>query len=107
MTAALLAAVLLAPAADKEPEVRGKPLSEWKERLKSKDAVLRADAISAIGEFGPAAVSAVPALTDLLGDQSYGARQQAAVTLGLIGPAAKAAIPALTKLTKSEHPPER
>ncbi len=63
---------------------------------------LRVAAIQALGGFGAAAVPAVPALTDALGEGDGLTRWFAAGVLGEIGPDAKAAVPALIDLLRSK-----
>jgi HEAT repeat protein len=50
-----------------------------------------------VGQIGPDAESAIPALLDMLADPSEGLRNTACIGLGGIGPAAVAALPALRK----------
>lgn len=56
---------------------------------------MRAWAAQAIGEIGPDAAQAVPALIVMLTDGDEGARNGACIALTGIGPAAKEALPAL------------
>ncbi|MFH0738927.1 MAG: HEAT repeat domain-containing protein [Candidatus Omnitrophota bacterium] len=66
---------------------------EWHiSRLKSIDPAVRRVAIVDIGNIGPAAHAAVPALINALGDSNWECREAAAEALVKIGPAA---IPAL------------
>ena len=55
----------------------------------------------ALGEIGPKAKEAVPALIGALGDKSV--RGNAIIALGKMGPAAKDAIPALRALEKDRY----
>lgn len=59
---------------------------------------VREHAAEALGDIGPPAASAVPALTGLLSDENFKVRRDSARSLGKIGPAAKAAAEALRKL---------
>lgn len=68
--------------------------------LQSQDAVTKHDAVIALGEMGPAAAMAVPALMKTLSDTNDDIRVAAAEALGKIGPAARAALPALEKALK-------
>ncbi len=61
--------------------------------LKDEDRYVHRRAVFALGEMGPLAKEAVPALIDELQGP---ARHEAVLALGKIGPAAKEAIPALT-----------
>ena len=63
--------------------------------IRDEDARVRQLAAQAIGEIGPNAVSAVPALITLLADADEGSRNTACIALSGIGPAAKDALPAL------------
>jgi len=63
--------------------------------LRDDDARVRQLAAQAVGEIGPNAVSAVPALITLLADADEGSRNSACIALSGIGPAAKDALPAL------------
>ena len=53
--------------------------------------LVRQNAALALGAIGPAAESAVPALSEALGDSEWAVRRQAAIALGEVGPAAKPA----------------
>jgi HEAT repeat protein len=65
--------------------------------LGDKEELHRAVAASALGELGPDAREAIPALTVALGDKSNKVRSRAFSALGSIGPAAKSAVPLLIK----------
>jgi HEAT repeat protein len=56
---------------------------------------VRAWSAQAIGDIGPGAAEAVPALIALLRNQDVGSRNNAAIALRGIGPEAKSALPAL------------
>ena len=90
------------PSNKPEPEYQGKPLSRWVAETQDKDAVVRLSAALALGEIGPEAKTAVPALTELLKDKDSNVQWAAARALGKIGPEAKMATPALTELLKDE-----
>ncbi len=70
---------------------------------RGKTARDRVDALRTLGQFGPKAVEAVPALIDALADENFWVREQAAISLGKIGPAAEAAIPALQAIQDDER----
>jgi hypothetical protein len=71
---AILGGLLCTPVPAEEPRkprYEGKPLSYWIERLqKCENNVDRCAAAEAIKAFGPDAVSAVPALVEMLDDRS-------------------------------------
>ena len=56
----------------------GKTVGEWVVLTKHQDKRVRVDAVSALGEIGPAAKAAVPALTELLNDNDEDVRRAAA-----------------------------
>jgi HEAT repeat protein len=64
-------------------------------------------ALLAVGEMGPQAGTAVPALVKALGDDRPEVRLQAAIALGEIGPDAKSAVGAITKLLDDPLTPVR
>ena len=66
--------------------------------LKSDSWLVRFNAISALGEIGPATKDVVPALIKVLGNGEMMDCWRAAEALGNIGPAAKDAVPALIKV---------
>ncbi len=72
-----------------------RPSEDWVRKLKDRDRYVRMHAVAALGQMGPEARSAVPALTEALADRDESIRQWAAYALGQIGPAARAALPAL------------
>src|SRR5262245_34215805 len=66
----------------------GRPIRSWIQALKSPDAEERCRAIHAVGEIGPRADAAVPALAViLLTDVDRRARNEAAEALKKMGPA--------------------
>jgi HEAT repeat protein len=90
-------------AAETAPAYGGKTVAEWLAVLKLDDSQeanweQRRRAAYALGQIGPAAKDAVPALTEALDSQSMDVRQYAADALGHIGPDAKGAA---TRLTES------
>lgn len=65
----------------------------------------RAKAARALGQSGPAAKEAIPALIDILDhEQHWVIRGPAARALGMFGPEAKEAVPALIRAVNDEHP---
>ena len=67
------------------------------ELLKDERSEVRADAIEALGNIGPAAEEATTAIVWLLNDQGEYVRPNAVTALAKIGPATKV-VPALTAL---------
>lgn len=71
--------------------------------LKQKDAwKVRLDSVVILGQIGPAAKQAVPALADMLQDIHDDIRQSAAAALARMGPAAKSALPALEEARQKD-----
>jgi HEAT repeat protein len=88
-----------------EPIYAGKPLSSWVEALKSDNLFERGRACVALGEIGPGAKDAVPALAERVRDDPDArVRAVAALALGKIGPPAHTAAPALGIALKNENP---
>ena len=56
-----------------------------------------------LGFIGPAAVEAVPALTQALDDEDWEVRETAALALNMIGPPAVKAVPALIQALADEN----
>jgi HEAT repeat protein len=83
-------------------EVGVASIPTFMELLEGKDERAQCAAVFALGQIGPQAGVAVPALARLAGDKQAAVRQAAARTLGKIGPGAKAAIPVLTALLKDK-----
>jgi HEAT repeat protein len=69
-------------------------------QLKSQDAGDRLSAARALGEMGPEAKQAIPALLEALMDQSYFVRENAAIVLRVMGPEA---IPELIEALKGRN----
>ena len=88
--------------AAKEPESRGRPLSEWVADLKAAAPVVRNGAAYEIASMGPAAAAAVPALIEALDDPVAVVRFPVTVALGEIGTAASAAVPRLKQMMEEE-----
>src|ERR671918_1926731 len=101
VTAGSASAQGAAPAA-KEPQARGRPLSEWIVDLKAAAPVIRNAAAYEIAGIGPAAAAAVPALIEALNDPIPAVRFPVTIALLEIGPAAKAAIPRLQQMMDEE-----
>jgi HEAT repeat protein len=74
-----------------------KPVSHWVKQLKKADVRLRQEAAEALGELGPKAEPAIPALIEAFKD--WRVRRLAARALAKIGPKA---IPELIKLLEEE-----
>jgi HEAT repeat protein len=90
-----------APAA-KEPESRGRPLSEWIADLQAAAPVIRNAAAYEIAGMGPSAAAAVPALVEALDDPVAVVRFPVTVALSEIGPAAAAAVPRLKLMMEED-----
>jgi HEAT repeat protein len=71
------------------------------QRIMNHEAVVRESAALALGQVGPLARRAIPALTAALGDEHGGVRHNAADALGQMGPAARPAVPALVEALAS------
>jgi HEAT repeat protein len=102
MTAGSASAQTTTPAAAKEPEARGRPLSEWIADLKAAAPVIRNAAAYEIAGMGPAAAAAVPALIEALDDPVAVVRFPVTVALGEIGPGAAAAVPRLKQMMEED-----
>ena len=97
---AAIAAVAFAE--DRSGDVRGLQIT-----LKSEKAAERAASARILGEIGPAAKDAAPALAEALKDADREVRQNAAQALGYIGPGAKGAAPALVAALQDKEWPVR
>jgi HEAT repeat protein len=73
--------------------------------LGGEDGVLRRDAARCLGQMGPAARPAVPALVEALRDADDVTRVLVAEVLGRIGPGAAAAVPALAEALREPDDP--
>jgi HEAT repeat protein len=88
-------------APEKERIYKGKTAREWMAILKDKKDRRSKDwVIATLGEMGPDARVAVPALIEVLKDKDL--RVEAAAALGEIGPDAKAALPAMLQALRAE-----
>ncbi len=65
-----------------------------------KHEALRPQIAAILGQIGPAAAPAAPALAEILADQDPNVATEAAYALAKIGPGAKAAVPALVDVLK-------
>jgi HEAT repeat protein len=86
--------------ADEEPVYRGKPLSQWIKALQDKDPLAKLEALNVLGQAGPPARAAVPALIGVFRDKDATflfLHPLAAVALARIGPTA---VPALEEALK-------
>ena len=63
---------------------------------------LRVEVAYTLGQMGPAAASAAPALAKLAADEDLNVATEAILALGKIGPAAKSAVPALCAALQKE-----
>jgi hypothetical protein len=79
----------------------GKSLQEWSRILAESDEESRREAIWALEEYGPAAVVALPALTETLQHPDEHFRLYAIRAIGAIGPAGEPAVLALSAIVAS------
>lgn len=85
-------------------EMKGRAVPILIQALENQDRGVRWGAAWVLGEIGPEAKEAVPALSKaLVEDEDAMVRQQAAEALRDIGPAAKEAVPALIQALKDEN----
>jgi HEAT repeat protein len=84
-------------AGPREPVYQGQPASYWVGQLKDDDRYVRMHAAAALGQIGPHAREAVPALLESLQDNDDSIRQWAAQALEGIGKEAEEAVPALRR----------
>jgi HEAT repeat protein len=89
-----------AAAGQQAPSTETQPLGELTGQLTSSEAQQRIAAAVAIGDLGPGARAAVPALIEALRDPNPTVRFQAAIAVGCIGPEARAAVTALIATLK-------
>lgn len=87
-----------------DPEIDGKPLSHWINRLKAADPRVREDAAEHIHKGGPAAKKAIPLLAAMLNDPDDQARSMAGTALVGIGPDS---VPVFVQALKSKNPKAR
>ena len=99
--------ILLLAGCTPEPSFHGRPFSQWRQDLKSKEVSDRWRAVDVMFEFGPAAKHAIPELIDCLHDKEFRVRIIAAQVLGNLGSEAKEAVPDLVQLLKDENPKVR
>jgi HEAT repeat protein len=95
--------ILLLAGCTPEPSFHGRPFSQWRQDLKSKEVSDRWRAADVMFEFGPAAKHAIPELIDCLHDEEFRVRIIAAQVLGNLGSEAKEAVPDLVPLLKDEN----
>jgi HEAT repeat protein len=85
---------------EKEPEYKGRKLSEWVDQFRNGDLGERQGAVLALGKLGP---KAIPVLAAALQDKELvNVRAWAAAGLRANGPSAKAAVPQLEAALKDE-----
>ena len=92
---ALLLGVCAPAAAGKIPNYDGQSVAHWQAILADTDAKVRRKAAYALGQIGPQASAAVPALGTALGDRQLEVAWYVADALGRIGPAAVPAVEGL------------
>jgi HEAT repeat protein len=86
---------------------RGRPLQDYLEKLKSAPEASRPDVIRALGAFGEDAATAVPKVTESLGDSNADVRVAAAWALSQIGRAGASAAAALGHALSDASPQVR
>jgi HEAT repeat protein len=104
----LVSLLAFVPAGSKSPPpgvpvAKGKAVSYWIEKLKSKNPDHRLDAFAALGGVGRTAKEAVPVLIEILKEGEVRDRFNAAHLLGQMGPDGKAAVPALAEALKEKE----
>jgi hypothetical protein len=62
-----------------EPSYEGKTINQWIAQAKDKDGLVRKAAANTLGQIGPKAKAAIPALTDLLKDENWWVRMPSGV----------------------------
>jgi len=77
-----------------ETSYEGRTLAEWREDLKSGEAMIREKAVDALARFGE---PAVPILTGAISDPDFNVRTLAMFSLGRMGAQAKSALPKLVE----------
>jgi HEAT repeat protein len=82
------------------PQYNGKTVAEWIELARSPDEDMRRQAVYALGQIGPGAREAVPALVKAVDDVKQEVRWYAVDALGRIGPDAEQAVPAIIAAAK-------
>jgi HEAT repeat protein len=84
----------------------GHSLGYWVRALKRPDPAVRRRAVFNLGAIGPDAAEAVPALAEILTEDSDAElRHQAALTLVKMAPASEAAVPALARALEEDAVP--
>ena len=86
------------------PVYRGRPLSEYGEKLRNASAAERAEVVRAIGSFGEDGAPVASAIAGALADPDAQVRGAAAWALSQIGAPAAAAVPALGRALFDSSP---
>jgi HEAT repeat protein len=86
---------------------RGRALSAYTDAASSRDTVVRAAALRAIGQFGTDGLPAMQVVISGLDAAEADVRQAAGETLAIFGPDAVAAVPALARLVSDSNPRTR
>lgn len=95
------------PVPTNEPVLSGKPLSYWVKELDSTDVLSQEEAILVLGQAGPAAQAAAPALISLLKANRPNVRVRAALALVKVDPQTRVAAPVLVDAWKVAARPLR
>lgn len=104
LIAALAALLLVSGGCETREEAsRHRRLERQIRKLRSDDPDMSVQAAVTIGNKGPDARRAIPALIEALSRKEGAVRRHAAYALGKMGPAARDAVPHLEKLLKDEN----
>jgi HEAT repeat protein len=81
-----------------------KPVSHWVQSLQDPSPRVRKQAVTILGNVGPADPAAIPALTAAVKDSDVTVRREAILALLKLGRHAQHAVPALTEAQNDEDP---
>jgi HEAT repeat protein len=97
----LLGVLLIAPALAQAAEYDGQTATQWAAKLTDDDKQVRRLAAYALGQIGPEAAEAVPALVIAADDNNIEVGWYSLEALGRIGPAAASAVPDVVRILKA------
>lgn len=98
-----LLGMFAAPICARADGYKGLTAGQWAAKLQDEDKQVRRRAAYALGQIGPDAAAAVPALAEAADDTQLEVGWYALDTLGRIGPAAKAAVPAIVRIVEKSQ----